>query len=150
MRTFEEFIRTNDVRHASRDLPLAQALIKDAEKRVEIVLSANLLERSTVISFEQIYEALRECAEAILALEGYKSYSHVATIAFLQKCAEFSVSDIQKLDRAREKRNLSRYYAKEPTKEEVQEVMMLYHELKPRFDAVTKRLLLLDGQNERK
>jgi hypothetical protein len=140
MKHFEEFINTEDVRRTTRDAGLARSLRKDAEERVELILQLELTEKSATLIFEQVYEALRECIDALLALQGYKSYSHVASIAFLQNHPAFMEAEINKLDNAREKRNLAKYYAKPVPPSETKEIITLYRELKPKLDALFNKL----------
>ena len=139
MKRFEEFLATNDVRNTSPDLALAKSLRQDAEQSVKLILSLELKEESATLVFEQVYEAIRACADALLAIEGFKSYSHLATISFLAKYSEMTMFDISKLDNAGEKRNLSRYYAKQVTLQETRDLITLYAHLKPKLDAIFKR-----------
>ena len=113
MRKFEEFLETNEVRRTSQDIGLARSRVQDANQRAELILQLALTEKSATLIYEQVYESLRAFADSFLALSGYKSYSHVATIAFLQKYPEITALELNQLDNAREKRNLSKYYAKQ-------------------------------------
>ena len=141
MRNFNEFLGTNEVRRTTRDVGLARSLRHDAEQRVELILQLPLNEKSATLVFEQVYEALRECGDALLSLEGFKSYSHAATIAFLERYGDFSASELNRLDNARQKRNLSKYYAKQSTVAETQELIALYKHIKPRLDSIFNRLV---------
>lgn len=140
MRRFESFIGTKDLRKVSPDPGLAESLTKDAQQRSKLILQLPLSKESATLVFEQIYESLRQCIDALLALKGYKSYSHVASIAFLQTCKEFSEGDIQKMDNAREKRNLAKYYAKQVEVTETQDLIVFYHQIKPRLDALYQQV----------
>ncbi len=140
MKRFEEFIATNDVRKTSPDAGLARSLRKDAEQRVKLMLSMELKEESATLVFEQVYEALRACADAILTVEGFKSYSHLATISFLQKCPELTAQELAQFDNAREKRNLARYYAKQVTVQETKDLFQFYAVIKPKLDAIFQRI----------
>lgn len=141
MRAFEDFLGTNEVRKTSYDLGLAKSLRSDAEERVKFVLQTPLSDEFANIFYEQIYEALRAHINALLAIEGFKSYSHVATIAVLQRYPNFSNSELNRLDNAREKRNLSMYYAKKITLVEAKELIVLYQQLKPKLDEIFNRLI---------
>ncbi len=140
MKSFEEFVNTEQVRRATPDAGLARALRKDAEMRVQVILQLSLSAESATLVFEQVYEALRQCIDALLALNGYKSYSHIASIVFLQRFPEFTEADINNLDNAREKRNLAKYYAKQVLPEETKELLALYNKLKPKLDTVFNQI----------
>ena len=141
MRSFDEYIKKHDVRKTTPDIGLAQSLKKDAEERVLFIIKLPLTDDSVSLVYEQIYEALRQYIDALLILEGFKSYSHRASISFLQRYPEFSLSEINKLDTAREKRNLSKYYAKKITIEETKDIIQLYHQVKPKLEGIFSKLI---------
>lgn len=141
MRAFEEYLHTHEVRKATRDIGLARSLKGDAEQRVSVIVTLQLTDASAILVYEQIYEALRQYADALLILEGFKSYSHVASIAFLQKYSELSPTEINTLNTAREKRNLSKYYAKKITLEETKDIIEFYHHVKPKLEVIFTRLI---------
>ena len=122
-----------DARKGFKDLALASSLKSFGENRIKFALNAPLEEAGNTIVFEMIYEALKEFIDALLALEGYKPYSHTASIAFLQKFSEFSPTDLAKLDNAREKRHKAKYYGKTTTLAETKELIELYHKLHPKL-----------------
>ena len=70
--------------------------------------------------------------DAILALEGYKSYSHEASIAYLTTIG-INDSLTFKLDRFREKRNKSKYYGKMPSIDDAIEIKGFYSNNKQTF-----------------
>ena len=140
MRRFEEFLATDDVKRVSPDYGLARSLKADAEERFELMLSLKLDEKSATLIFEQAYDALRQCSDALLAIKGYRSYSHVATLSFLLRYSCISSNDVRDFDNAREKRNLSIYYAKKLNPSETREMIALYRHLKPKLDALFRNL----------
>jgi len=140
MKKFEEFLNTRDLRRTTKDAGLAKSLVKDAEQRFEVIMEMKLTEKSSTLIFEQVYESLRECIDALLSLQGYKSYSHVASIAFLQNHPEFSTADINELDNAREKRNLAKYYGKQISILDTKDVIELHNQLKPKLNALFNQM----------
>ncbi len=80
--------------------------------------------------FENIYDCLRELLDALLAVDGYKSYSHEAAISYL-KLFNISESIISNLDRFRATRNDSKYYGKIPSLENAEEIKQFYKDNKP-------------------
>jgi len=138
MKDFEYYLNEGSVKKQTKDKEFAISLKKDAVKRAEKVLSLELKEFSKII-FENIYEAIREMLDAILALEGYKSYSHEASIAYLNK---FKVEDsaILELDDFRYKRNSSKYYGKEINEEEAKEIVKFYKKYSGRILQIIEQL----------
>ena len=64
---------------------------------------------SFAIKLELLYEAILEITEALLSIDGYKSYSHTAAISYLRTLG-ISENVIDKLDILRSKRHKSKYY----------------------------------------
>lgn len=112
------------VKKQSIDTELAVSLLKDAKERAEKSKKLSVKDFGKII-FENIYDSLRELLDAILALEGYKSYSHEASIAYLQILG-FSDATITELDNLRYKRNSSKYYGKGVPLEDVENILSFY------------------------
>ncbi len=108
MREFQFYVQTQAVKKQSPDKHLAHATARDSTERLAMAKSI-LLPQKPKYAFENAYEAVREMIDAILFLEGYKSYSHEASVAYLSHLG-FSFSDIQAVDRLRKKRNDIKYY----------------------------------------
>ena len=84
--------------------PLAQSLRADVDERLKTAEVIN----SPKFILEQLYEALRCEVEALLAEEGYKSYSHKATFSFVRTTLEQEENHY--VEKLRQLRNKSRYY----------------------------------------
>ena len=126
MKDFNYYIKQGDVRKTTRDLSLAESLIKRSNENASYVLKLELTNEGASIVFKTIYDSLREAVDAILILEGYRSYSHQASIIFLKKFNELSEEDLNKLDNFRIKRNNSLYYGKSITLDETKEIAGFY------------------------
>ncbi|MEK6887715.1 MAG: hypothetical protein AABX14_02090 [Candidatus Aenigmatarchaeota archaeon] len=111
MNDFEFYLEEGDVKKRKQDTELAKSLLKDAKDRLEKVSQLKINEFTKII-FENIYDALRAIMDAILAADGYKSYSHEASIAYLKKYG-FDQAVIAELDNFRALRNASKYYGKQ-------------------------------------
>ena len=83
------------MRKISKDLELAKSLKKDLLERAEKALKLDTKEFAKII-FENIYDSLREFCDVLLAVDGFKSYSHEASISYLKKYA-LDDSDIAKI-----------------------------------------------------
>ena len=90
MKNFGYYIQKGEVRKTTRDINLAESLVKRSKENGDYILKLKLTENGASIIFRNLYDCLRELIDAILILEGYKSYSHQASIIFLKKFTEFS------------------------------------------------------------
>lgn len=111
MKDFEFYIGEGDVKRQSVDMNLSVSLMQDARKRLEYASSQKLEEKSAKFVYEDVYDSLRAAIDALLAAEGFKSYSHAAGISFLKKF-DFLDSEIEFLERMRKRRNGMKYYGK--------------------------------------
>ena len=73
------------MRAGSKDPGESKAMIMRASKRLEYVKSQSITEDNAPFLFEDIYEIMRECVHGLMAANGYKPYSHEATVAFLDE-----------------------------------------------------------------
>jgi len=123
MKKFEDFLKKGDVRKQARDLNLANALIKSSEKSVRNIMRTTVDDLNAESLLSEIYDAIREIIDSILSLGGYKSYSHEASILFLERFSDISESERLFLDNLRKVRNGIKYYGKEIDSIEVKKVM---------------------------
>ena len=81
---FEEYLFNESAKKAQPNLALAKSLVKDMSSRVNDVSSLDINKFPKIV-FENIYDAFRDFADALLSLDGFKSYSHEATFSYLEK-----------------------------------------------------------------
>ena len=112
MKEFDFYLQKGDVKKIIIDRNLAESLKKSAVQRLDAASSLPKNEKMCKIIFENSYEATREAADAIMAVNGYKSYSHEATIAFLSKEKILEENSINILDSMRRKRNRMKFRKK--------------------------------------
>ena len=124
MRDFKYYLKKGDVRKVSPDYSLAKALLKNLLNRGKKVIELNVNKYSSLI-FENLYDCFREAGDSLLSLNGYKSYSHQATIVYF-KNYNFSEEFINRLDNFRYKRNSSKYYGEEISTGETLEIIKFY------------------------
>ena len=108
VKEFEYFIRKGDVKIQKPDTNLSKAAFKESMERLEFSKNISKLKISKYI-LENAYESMREAADSLLYLDGFKSFSHEASIVYLIKKG-FNESDIMELDRFRKIRNGIKYY----------------------------------------
>ena len=139
MNDFEYYLGEGSVKRRSHDLELAKSLINDARDRFEKVsrLDADVFSK---IIFENVYDALRDILDAILAIDGYKSYSHEASIAYL-KAYGVEISVLMELDAFRQTRNGSKYYGKGIAKSDSDSIVKFYANHAPKLILIaTKKM----------
>lgn len=91
-----------------------------ASKRLEYVKSQSITEDNASFLFEDIYEIMRECIQGLMAANGYKPYSHEATVAFLDEYYKpyFGEKLVEAFNRYRIIRNNIMYRANSISKED--------------------------------
>ncbi len=140
MKDFDIFIQEGYVKKQIPDMNLSDSLVKDSAKRMGYATSSILTEESAKYIYENIYESLREAADAILFIKGFKSFSHEATISFLQRFKEVSYSEIAQLDRMRIKRNGMKYYGKLCPMDDAREAVEFADRLLKKIIALQKKI----------
>lgn len=136
MKPFEYFIGSGEVRSKEPNLPLAKSLVLDMQQRIKDALQLDA-GRFPKMVFESFYDALRDFCDAILAIDGYKSYSHEASISYLSK-EGFDIVFISELDKFRYKRNGSKYYGVKIDIEDAKAIINLYERNKAKIYKVMK------------
>jgi len=107
---FQYYLDNNLARKASPDIGEAGALLQKAEGRLDFSIKVRRIDENTATYiFEDIYECLKEAAQSLMSLKGYKPYSHEAVISFLREFFRFSESDLETFDRYRILRNKAVY-----------------------------------------
>lgn len=133
---FENYLLEEAVKKAQPNLALAKSLIKDMVSRVDDASSLDLNKFPKIV-FENIYDALRDFADALLSLDGFKSYSHEATFSYLEKYG-FDKSSLFIFDKFRYKRNSSKYYGQIVLIEEAREILEFYEKKRDKINALLK------------
>jgi hypothetical protein len=136
MKPFEYYLDNKDVRKISKNIILAKSLIKDMKIRIKENWNEDINKKPKTI-FENIYDALQDFCNSLLSLDGFKSYSHEASISYLQKKG-FDIVVIQKLDNLRYIRNGSKYYGRIITPEDVKDIKLFFGLFKEKIDKIIK------------
>ncbi|OGX02024.1 MAG: hypothetical protein A2062_05020 [Omnitrophica WOR_2 bacterium GWA2_44_7] len=140
MKDFEVFVQEGDVKKQPSDSNLAKSLVDDSKDRLQYAKNSKLVEESAKYVYENVYESLREAADSILAIKGFKSFSHEASISFLQRFKDFSANEISEFDRMRKKRNGMKYYGKTCSAAEVKDSIEFAEKLLKKILEVYKSL----------
>lgn len=134
MKPFEYYLNGRDVKKDSPNIELAKALIKDMRERIEKASKLEINFFSKMV-FENVYDAIRDFCDALLATDGFKSYSHQASIAYLAKY-KFDNPTLEALDQSRAKRNDSKYYGYAVPPEDAQQILTLYKNIKNKINQI--------------
>ncbi|MBI2147646.1 hypothetical protein HYU19_04175 [Candidatus Woesearchaeota archaeon] len=129
MKTFDEYAKENKVKSGSADPAQARSLFGQSAARLHDVKSLPITDQDASFRFESIYECLREALQAFMALEGYKPYSHEATIAFGKDRLFLTDAETSNLDRYREIRSDIIYRGEKITVEEAKEALAFAEQL---------------------
>ena len=123
VKEFEFFLKKGDVKRQSPDKNLSKATFKESLERLQLAeLLWNKVKAKYVL--ENAYESMREAADAILYQDGFKSYSHEASIVYLLKKG-FSDSEIAEIGRFRRIRNGIKYYGSDCEEEDANSALKL-------------------------
>lgn len=136
MKPFEYYLNSKDVRRTGKNLVLAKSLINDIKTRLKENWNEDEEKRPKTI-FENIYDALRNFCDALLIKDGFKSYSHEASISYLSKY-NFSIAEISELDKFRFIRNGSKYYGRIIMPEDVKNIKEFYLKIKEKINKLVR------------
>lgn len=137
MKEFDFFLKKGDVKRQSPDRNLSRATFKDSLDRLE--LSKSLLKSfKPKYVLENAYEAMRGAADSLLYIEGFKSYSHEASIAYLLGKG-FSEQDISEFDRFRKIRNGIKYYGRDCDESDAESAIKMAERIIGRIEALSRK-----------
>ena len=123
VRDFEFFLNKGDAKKQNPDENLSKATFRASLERLEIYKSLFKKLKSKYV-LENAYEAMREAADSVLYKDGFKSYSHEASIFYLLKKG-FNEQDLMEFDRFRKIRNSIKYYGGDCDESEAHEALEL-------------------------
>lgn len=134
VKDFNFFINKGDVKKQSPDKNLAKATLDDSEERLALAKSLQKLTKPKYV-LENAYEAMREAADSVLYNEGFKSFSHEASIVYLLKKG-FTESEIAEFDRFRKIRNGIKYYGNDCDEQDAEAAIELAEKIVNRIKEI--------------
>ena len=140
IKPFEYYLNENLVRKSTPNISLAKALLLKSEIRLKKIGKLEIEEDESSIVFEDIYESLREAAQSLMEINGYKPYSHEALISFLKEKKLLPIEKITILDTYRIIRNNSVYKAEEVSLEKCNEALKFAEKILPEINKVFANL----------
>lgn len=119
---WQECIEKGFVRKSTPDKELAKSLVKMADARLSFIKSIEITPSNASIITAEAYEALREICEAIIAVKGFKVYSHECITTFLNEILKDGyVAEV--FDRYRRIRNSINYYGRQVNTEDAKQAV---------------------------
>ena len=118
--SFKNYLNIGYIKKKTPDSEEAKALLEKAKNRIGYTESREINDKTSQFVLEDAYEAIRESAQALMSVNGFKPYSHEATISFIKEfySSHFNEEELHKFDRFRQLRNDSVYKAKIVNNEE--------------------------------
>lgn len=141
LKSLKYYLENNLLKRESKDPQEAQSLLKKAIRRLDFIRPLDITQDNASFIFEDAYEVMRESTQSLMALKGFKPYSHEATIAFVKEFypKEFSEAEINKFNRFRIMRNDSVYKGKPVNVEETKEIMLFAKSYLKKIKAIYKK-----------
>lgn len=133
IRDFQYYLENDLVKKQSSNPEEAESLMNKALSRLEYIKAQKITRQTASFIFEDIYETFREGSQALMALKGYKPFSHEALIAFLKEFYKFSDSDLSSFDRYRILRNKTVYAAEMISEETCKASLKFLEEFLPKL-----------------
>jgi len=141
MEKFDRFIRRGDVKDRTPNPDQAESLMEKADKRLSYIQEREITEENASLILEDAYEAMREAVDSLLVKEGYKSYSHEASISFAEHELEMNPPRVNRFNQYRKLRNDSKYRGEKVTVQQSRNCLELAREIIPELKKRLEREL---------
>ena len=138
---FDYYVREKLVIKNIPNISVAKSLFQKAGFRLKINRSAKIDENTASIIFEEVYESLREAAQALMELKGYKPYSHEVVISFIREHNFLSEEKSNIFDNYRVLRNNSVYKAEKISIEKCIEAMEFAKNTLPELNKIFEGMI---------
>lgn len=139
---FEKMVDGGGVRKNEPDPGKARGLIEMAMSDMERVNMEKINEDSASYVFKNAYDVIRYSISALMALDGFHPYSHVAVVAYMRDELTISDSLASKFNKFRKLRNNIEYRAERATVKEAEEILNFMKDFVPKMkQKVESRIL---------
>ena len=124
--SFDNYLRLGKAKRKTPDPEEAMALLIQSQERLSYIGGKEISDKTAKFVLQDAYESIREAAQSLMSMRGFKPYSHEATISFIKEIykSNFSEEDIHKFDNFRELRNNSVYKAARVFKEDANSCLL--------------------------
>ena len=136
------FVNNGKVKRKSVDPAEAVSLLKRAIRRINYF---SVVSENVDFMFEGLYEAVRECLQSFMSLEGYTPYSHEAVIVFALEKKIISESEAMKIDHMRKIRNDILYRGSDIDINIVEDIIPFVRVFIPKMEKIINRRLQESG-----
>lgn len=136
---FQHHIDEGLVKKHVIDIDKAEALLNKSVRRLNYIKKQTIDDSTSNFVFEDIYECIREASQAIMALYGFKPYSHEALISFLKDFTSLPPHFTDNLNRLRILRNKSVYEAKYISSQRCREAKAFLDSFIPRIKDIFEK-----------
>ena len=123
MKPFKEYITEGKVKIDYPDSAMAKSLFLQARIRLADLNKLQITDKNASFRFESAYETIREAVQSAMAKEGYKPYSHEATVSYAADKNILNESETATFDRYREIRNDINYRGEKTTIQNAKEAI---------------------------
>ena len=139
--SFENYLKLGKAKKKTSDPEESKALSEKSKERLVYIKEKQIGRKNAKFILEDAYEAVREAAQALMSLKGYKPYSHEATISFVRDFykSDFNDEEINKFDRFRQLRNDSVYKAVQITEEDAKDSLEFAKRFIGKIESIFKR-----------
>lgn len=138
---FQYYLGQNMVKSGSPDKEEAKSLMEKASKRLIYIKAQRINDSTAQFIFEDIYESIREAAQSLMAIKGYKPYSHEAIISFLIEFYSFPEYEISAFNRYRILRNRCVYRAANVSATVCREALKFLEQFLPKLKKALEKSL---------
>lgn len=138
MKNFEEFIGSS-VKRQRQELPKAKSLVMQADQRVKFIASIPKTAENANYIVENVYDVIRELLEAKLAIDGFKSYSHEAAVAYMQVLG-FSEFEVKFTNELRKIRHGIKYKGENTSLEYAHQTITFLEKVMPKLKTLLKEV----------
>ena len=141
LNAFENYLKLGKVKRKTPDPEEAKALFEQSKERLEYINVKEINQKTAKFVLQDAYEIIREAAQSLMSIKGFKPYSHEATISFVRDFykSDFSEEEIHTFDYLRQLRNNSVYKASQIEVEDAKSSLLFAQ----RFTKKTQSLLSL-------
>jgi uncharacterized protein YutE (UPF0331/DUF86 family) len=126
---FEKYIKINKVVIRTPNILTSKGLIKQSIEDFNYIKSSQINENNCSFLFKSIYDCLRSIMESKLIKEGYKTYSHEASIQFLLENNIIKTETFNKINNYRTIRHDIVYRGKKTNSEKTKEIKKIFIKL---------------------
>lgn len=137
--SFENYLNGGGIEEGEPDPSKAKGLIQMAISDMKRVKEEEISEDSASYVFKNAYDVIRSSITALMALDGYHPYSHVAVVAYARDRLFLSGSRASKLNKFRRLRNNIQYRAERAGVREAEEIIEFMKNLVPEMKEKLKQ-----------